>query len=102
MSVKTKKWKDLEVTIQMNGRKSARKRRISLPKLEIPKASIPIVILTPAKTKCFKDVSTKIDNKGLRSPSRSPKHIQGMLEKKSFLHNPLNFQLTNHYQIFKM
>lgn len=77
MSFDKKRYKDLVVTIEMNGRKSARRRKLSpLPKLN-PKQTKKLLTLSPTKL-CISNISPKIDNKGIKSPARSPKKIQSM------------------------
>lgn len=73
-----KKHKDLVVTIQMNGRKSARKRRISLlPRIEITKPSPERSVNVQSQNRSFQNVSPRIDNKGPKSPARTPRIIEG-------------------------
>ena len=80
-----KKHKELSVVIRMNGRRSARTRRLSPTKFEITKlqnlniSSTEKLLLSP--TKLYKNVSPRIDNKGLKSPARAPRIIQ------SWFHN---------------
>ena len=78
--------KELKVTIRMNGRKSARIRKVKLPKKASPAKISPLrLLLSPKKT--FQNISPKIDNKCPVSPMRSPKIIQGRV---TFLINLIN------------
>ena len=79
MSIDDKRYKELVVTIQMNGRKSARRRKISPPPKPDPNLKQTTKLLPPSPTKlCISNISPKIDNKGLKSPMRTPKLIQSM------------------------
>ena len=72
-----KKYKELVVTIEMNGRKSARRRKLSpLPKLKItPAKSTQTIEFLKSPIKKFTNVSPKVDNKGIKI-QRSPKLIK--------------------------
>ena len=77
MSIDDKRYKELVVTIKMNGRKSARRRKISPPPKPDPNLKQTTKLLPPSPTKlCISNISPKIDNKGLKSPMRAPKLIQ--------------------------
>ena len=69
--------KEIKVTIRMNGRKSARIRRVNPPKKASPVKISPLKLLCSSPKKAFLNISPKIDNKCPVSPVRSPKIIQG-------------------------
>lgn len=69
--------KELKVTIRMNGRKSARIRKVNLPKKASAVKISPLRLLCSSPKKAFLNISPKIDNKCPISPVRSPKVIQG-------------------------
>ena len=81
MSTDEKRYKELVVTIKMNGRKSARRRKISPPTKPDPnfKQTTKLLPLSPTKL-CISNISPKIDNKGLKSPMRPPKLIKSMVK----------------------
>lgn len=97
MSTDAKRYKELVVTIKMNGRKSARRRKI--PPLTKPDPNIKQItkLLPPSPTKlCISNISPKVDNKGPKSPMRPPKLIKSMA--KFFFHvfTKLNFLIVIH------
>ena len=90
MSINDKRYKELVVTIQMNGRKSARRRKISPPPKPDPNLKQTTKLLPPSPTKlCISNISPKIDNKGLKSPMRAPKLIQSMKRIAYFFHDQI-------------
>ena len=62
----------------MNGRKSARRRKLSpLPKLKIiPAKSSPTLEFLKSPIKKYTNVSPKVDNKGIKIQAKSPKLIK--------------------------
>ena len=81
--------KELKVTIRMNGRRSARIRKVTIPtkKPSIKMSPLKSILFWSPK-KALLNISPKIDNKCPVSPAREPKQIEGLVKFHTMTNKP--------------